>query len=70
MSKKVQLALLAIPAYLAATGTAMAQSTGVDVSGLVTEIGAQKASVSSIGLAILGVVLAIVCFAWIRRSIK
>jgi hypothetical protein len=70
MSKKIQLALLAIPAYLAATGTALAQSTGVDVTSLASEITAQKTSVTTIGLAILGVVLAIVCFNWIRRSIK
>lgn len=67
MGKKLKLALLAIPAFVAAT-TAHAQA--IDVASLVTEITAQKASVGTIGLAILGVVLAIVCFNWIRRSIK
>lgn len=70
MTQKIKLALLAIPAYVAATGTALAQSTGVDVTSLSSEITAQKASVTTIGMAILGVVLAIVCFNWIRRSIK
>ena len=68
MGKKLKLALAAIPAF--AMATAARAEGGVDVAALVTEITAQKASVSTIGIAILGVILAIVCFNWIRRSIK
>ncbi|PIG00386.1 major capsid protein [Comamonas sp. 26] len=69
MGKKLKLALAAVPAFVLATvGTAHAEA--VDVTTLVADITGQKASVGSIGLAILGVVLAIVCFNWIRRSIK
>lgn len=68
MMKKTKLALAAIPAYLMATASAHAEA--VDVTSLVADITGQKASVGAIGIAILGVVLAIVCFNWIRRSIK
>ena len=70
MGKKLQLALAAIPAFVMATSAHAAGESGVDVTSLVAEITAQKASVGTIGIAILGVVLAIVCFNWIRRSIK
>lgn len=66
MLKKTYLALMAIPAF----AMSQAQAQGIDVSGIVTDIGNQKASVSDIGMVILGVVVAIACFAWIRRSIK
>ncbi|MEF8686320.1 UNVERIFIED_CONTAM: phage coat protein [Comamonas sp. A-3] len=66
--KKLKTALLAIPAYVMATTAAHAEA--VDVTALVADITGQKASVGLIGMAILGVVLAIVCFNWIRRSIK
>lgn len=65
--KKLKAALLAIPAYVMATA---AHAEAVDVTALVADITGQKASVGLIGMAILGVVLAIVCFNWIRRSIK
>lgn len=66
MMKKTRLALVAIPAFVAAS----AQAAAVDVSGVVADIGDQIGSVSDIGMAILGVVVAIACFMWIRRSIK
>ena len=55
---------------LAAAGMAKAQDAGLDVSGLLPTISAQKASVGEIGLAILAVVVAIACVMWIRRVIK
>lgn|GEM_PF-3783442 len=66
MTKKTRLALLAIPAFAAAS----AQAAAVDVSSVVADIGDQVGSVTNIGMAILGVVVAIACFMWIRRSIK
>lgn len=66
MLKKTYLALLAIPAFAVSS----AQAAGIDVSSVVTDITDQKGSVSEIGMAILGVVVAIACFMWIRRAIK
>lgn len=66
--KKFKTAMLAIPAYVMSLTAAHAEA--VDVTALVADITGQKASVGLIGMAILGVVLAIVCFNWIRRSIK
>lgn len=62
--------LLAITLASAASLLATATAHAVEVTELVTEIGAQKASVSTIGMTILGVIVAIVCFNWIRRAIK
>lgn len=68
--QKMKYGLAAIPAYALTAGSAMAQSTGVDVAGIVTEITGAKASISTIGIAVLGVVVALAVFAWVRRAIR
>ena len=66
MLKKTYLALMAIPAF----AMNQAYAAAIDVSSIVSDIGDQKTSVADIGMVILGVVVAIACFTWIRRSIK
>ncbi len=66
MLQKTKFALLAIPAFVAATSA----NAAVDISGILTEISASASSVETIGVAILAVVIAIAAFMWIRRSIK
>ncbi len=68
--KKMKAALVAIPAYALATGQAFAQSTGVDVTDVVAEIGGAKTTVGTIGTTVLGVIVALAVFVWIRRAIK
>lgn len=68
--KKLKSALVAIPAYALATGQAFAQSTGVDVTEVVAEITGAKTSVGTIGVTVLGVIVALAVFVWIRRAIK
>lgn len=55
---------------LALSGMAMAQDAGVDVTPVVTEITASKASIGLIGTTVLGVIVALAVFVWIRRAIK
>lgn len=50
-------------------GVASAQSA-IDVSSTVTGIGNQLTSVLSVGGAILGIVVAIVAFRWVRRVLR
>ena len=54
-------ALLASPAFAAGSDVVTAVQTAVDGA---------KADVSAIGLAIIGVVVAVVAFMWIRRVMK
>ena len=50
---------------------AFAQSTdAVDVSGVVTKITAQLAPIGLIGVAVLGVVVAVMAFKWVRRALS
>jgi len=48
---------------------AFAQSTGIDVSGTVTELGQVKTAVISIGVAVLAIFLGIKLYKWIRRAL-
>lgn len=68
--KKLKHALVAIPAYMLATGYALAADTGFDVGPVVTEIGASKVSIGLIGTAVISVIVALAVFVWIRRAIK
>ena len=52
------------------SGMAMAQSTGVDVTEVVTEISGSKVSVAAIGTAVLSVMVALAVFVWVRRAIR
>lgn len=66
--KGAGLAVLASPlAFL--TQSAKAVATGVDVSTVTDTISAQSASVTTVGLAILAVIVGIVAFTWIRKAI-
>jgi hypothetical protein len=66
MKKKLKLALLGIPAFVTAT----ASHAAIDVTALVGEITGVKEPSSQIGMAVLGVIVTIVTFLWIRRAIK
>lgn len=56
---------------LALSGMALAQdATGVDVTPVVAEISGSKASIALIGTTVLGVIVALAVFVWIRRAIK
>lgn len=66
MKKSLKLALLGIPAFAMAT----ASHAAVDVTGLVTEITGTKDPVGLIGMAVLGVIVTVATFLWIRRAIK
>lgn len=67
MSKKIKLALAAIPAVAFATG---ANAAAIDVGDVVTEIGAQVGPIGLIGSAILLVIVAIAAFGWVRRALR
>lgn len=61
--------LRALPlALLVAAGAASATGTAVDVTGVVTSIGDQAASVAAIGGAILLLFVGIKAFKWVRRA--
>ncbi|MBN9430354.1 MAG: phage coat protein [Burkholderiales bacterium] len=45
-----------------------AQSTGIDVSGVVSGIGDAQAPIVAIGSAVLLVLVAVAVFKWIRRA--
>lgn len=54
-----------------ATSPAFAQSNGaVDVSDVLTKIGAQLGPIGLIGVAVLGVVVAVKAFQWVRRALS
>ena len=68
MQKAIKAALVAIPAYALATGSAMAEA--IDVAPIVTDVKAQIPSIVAIGGAVLLVIVALVAFNWVRRSIR
>lgn len=61
---KTKLALLSI---LTAASTG-AMAAAVDVSAVVTDIGAQSASIVAIGGAVLLLIVGIKAFKWVRRA--
>ncbi|MBI3102758.1 MAG: phage coat protein [Burkholderiales bacterium] len=46
------------------------QAAAIDVSAVVTEIGAQAAPISAIGGAVLVLVVGIKAFQWVRRALS
>jgi len=58
----------AVAAGLVVTGTASA--AGIDVTGIVTEIGAQAAPIGLIGVAVLGIAVALKAFKWVRAALS
>ena len=59
---------LAGPVVLA-LGAAGAQASAVDVTGVVTDIGAQAAPIGLIGGAVLLIFVAIKAFKWVRAAL-
>jgi len=64
--KKMYLVLAALMFSLLASAPAMAAA--IDVDDVVTDIGAQLVPIGLIGLAVLGVVVAIKAFKWVRSA--
>ncbi len=73
-AKSKTTSVVAIASAAAATITtspAFAQSTGaVDVADVVAKIGAQLGPIGLIGVAVLGVVVAVKAFQWVRRALS
>lgn len=65
----LSLGLVAVSAGVASNANAAA-AAAVDVADVVTGIGNQLTSIASIGTAILGLVVAIAAYRWVRRVIK
>ncbi|GKS96162.1 major capsid protein [Acidovorax sp. SUPP2825] len=68
-SAKAKTAAAVALATAAVMASPMAQAA-IDVTPTVTEIGEAKAPIGLIGLAVLGVLVALATFAWVRRSVK
>jgi len=51
-----------------ASGATVAQAAAVDVTAVVTDIGAQAVSVAAIGAAVLLLLVGIKAFKWVRRA--
>ena len=60
-------ALALVPASFLVAGAANAAA--IDVSAVVSEIGAQAAPVAAIGGAVLALIVAIKAFQWVRRAL-
>lgn len=67
MNKTLNRALVVAGALTAAGAS---QAAAIDVSAVVTEIGAQTAPIASIGAAVLLLVVAIKAFQWVRRALS
>ena len=67
MSKKIKLALAAIPAFAFATAS---HAAAIDVGAVVAEVEAQTGPIGLIGSAILLVIVAIAAFGWVRRALR
>lgn len=52
-----------------AAGVASATSTAVDVAATVTSIGDQLVPIGLVGAAVLGVIVAVKAFKWVRRAL-
>lgn len=52
------------------TGAAASQAAAVDVTSVVTDIGAQAAPVAAIGGAVLLIYVGVKAFQWVRRALS
>ena len=59
-----------VVAIAAAAGTAAANAAAVDVTAVVTDIGAQIAPITAVGGAVLTVYVAVKAFQWVRRALS
>lgn len=62
-------------AKIAAAGTGLmlsglAMAEAIDIGPVVVEIDASKVAVAAIGTAVLGVIVSIAVFVWVRRAIR
>lgn len=57
-------------ASVVALGAAAAQAAAVDVTGVVTDIGAQMASVTAVAAACLLIFVGVKAFKWVRRALS
>lgn len=53
-----------------AIATAQASAAAVDVTATVTDIGAQLVPIGLIGVAVLGVFVAVKAFKWVRKALS
>lgn len=56
-------------ALLLLTGAAMSHAAAIDVTAVVTDIGAQATPIAAIGAAVLLLVVGIKAFKWVRRAL-
>lgn len=69
-SQKISLWAKASVATTVALAVAGAQAAAVDVSAVVTDIGAQAVPIGLIGTAVLLIFLAVKAFHWVRRALS
>ena len=55
---------------LAAAGASQAAGTAVDVTDVVSTVGAQLVPIGLVGVAVLGVVVAVKAFKWVRGALS
>ena len=67
MQKTFNRSLVAVGSLI---GAAAANAAAVDVTAVVTDIGAQIAPITAIGGAVLTVYVAIKAFKWVRRALS
>jgi len=60
----------AVAGAVGASGAAMADTTGVDVSSTVSLLGTGVAAIGLIGAAILGLAGVVAIYNWVRKPIK
>jgi hypothetical protein len=53
-----------------AVGVTASQAAAVDVTATVTDIGAQLVPIGLIGVAVLGIFVAVKAFHWVRRALS
>jgi hypothetical protein len=61
--------LLLVPAVLVAGNAFAAAGAAVDVVDVTGTIAAQLPSIASVGVAVLGVIVAIAAYKWVKRAI-
>lgn len=68
--KALYVYLVAALAMVSALFTPAAQAAAVDVTAVVTDIGAQMASVTAIAAAVLLIYVGVKAFKWVRKALS
>jgi len=68
--KALYVYLMAVMAMLSALFAPAANAAAVDVTGVVTDIGAQMASVIAVAAAVLLIFVGVKAFKWVRRALS